>query len=167
MKTAGTKNTFKNNVLYYLTAAIPLIEKRCGKSVRMPQSWKTGGGLSDYAAKFGIEPDWDNGREGIGHKSKYTGKKMYLFVDLVVGNLKARQQKKPVNNARFKKERKKAEEPAIKLTPIEEAIYESRQSTTNKINEANLLEQALIEAANELINVFEEFKKRVLEAMNT
>lgn len=74
-RTNGAKNYFDTRELYQLKDCVGYCKR---EGVTVPDSWKKNK-LHKLAREWGIEPDYDNGVEGLGHHVKFGGRKMTTF----------------------------------------------------------------------------------------
>lgn len=90
-RTNGAKNYFDTKELYQLKDCIGYCKR---EGVTVPDSWKKNK-LHRLAREWGIEPDYDNGVEGLGHHQKFGGRKMTTFSKKLVKLIRdERKQKK-------------------------------------------------------------------------
>lgn len=166
-KSKGRSHFFKGTDLYYIKSVLDYIRKNNPK-LSIPNCWKEGGSLNEKVkTDYGITPSWTNGIEGRGHREKYTGTDMYKIADKLVEDLKAGNIKR--HNT---------------LTPIE-ALASDNKISSEDFNAAfgipspsevhkKLMsepytptleyERELQKLADELVNAFRSFMKRVLDA---
>lgn len=123
-RTNGAKNYFDTKELYQLKDCVGYCKR---EGVTVPDSWKKNK-LHRLAKEWGIEPDYDNGVEGLGHKVKFGGRKMTAFSQRLVKMIRSERKTKRQENVlpleqmakEAKKEEKKAKADFIETAPVEE-----------------------------------------------
>lgn len=108
-RTNGAKNYFDTRELYQLKDCVGYCKR---EGVTVPDSWRKNK-LHRLAREWGIEPDYDNGVEGLGHHQKFGGRKMTTFsrklVKLIRSERKEKRADKVLPLEKMAKEAKKAE----------------------------------------------------------
>ena len=164
----GKSHFFKGTDLYYIKSVLDYIRKNNPK-LSIPNCWKEGGSLNEKVkTDYGITPSWTNGIEGRGHREKYTGTDMYkiadkLVEDLKAGNIKRHNTLTPIEAL--------ASDNKISSEDFKEAFGSARESQIRHeiypMTPKENLDKAIAEAADELVNAFQSFMKRVLAAYKT
>lgn len=118
-RTKGAKNYFETGRLYQLKDAVGYCNR---EGVTVPDSWKKNK-LHRLASEWGIEPDYDNGVEGLGHKVKFGGRKMTTFsqklVKLIRSERKTKRQENVLPLEQMAKDAKRAEKKVRSSAPVE------------------------------------------------
>lgn len=122
-RTNGAKNYFDTRELYQLKDCVGYCKR---EGVTVPDSWKKNK-LHKLAREWGIEPDYDNGVEGLGHHVKFGGRKMTTFsrklVKLIRDERKQKRTESILPLEKMAKEAKKEEKRAsdfVETAPVPE-----------------------------------------------
>lgn len=123
-RTSGAKNYFDTKELYQLKDCVGYCKR---EGVTVPDSWKKNK-LHRLAREWGIEPDYDNGVEGLGHHQKFGGRKMTTFSQKLVKLIRNERKEKRVEKVlplekmakEAKREEKKAKADFVETVPVEE-----------------------------------------------
>lgn len=139
-RTKGAKNYFETNSLYQLKDCVGYCKR---EGVTIPDSWKKNK-LHRLAKEWGIEPDFDNGVEGLGHKVKFGGRKMTTFSQRLVKMIRSERKTKRQENVlpleQMAKEAKRAEKKVKSSASVETeeeippTLDELLQEMTNSTN---------------------------------
>lgn len=142
-RTNGAKNYFNTNELYQLKDCVGYCKR---EGVTVPETWKKRK-LHRLASDWGIEPDYDNGVEGLGHHTKFGGRKMTTF------------SKKLIKLIRSERKEKKVE----KILPLEQMAKEAKKAekkvAVSVKAEEPTMDELFLEMANSAIAFGEAMKK--------
>lgn len=142
-RTSGAKNYFDTKELYQLKDCVGYCKR---EGVTVPDSWKKNK-LHRLAWEWGIEPDYDNGVEGLGHHVKFGGRKMTTFsqklVKLIRNERKEKRAEKVLPLEKMAKEAKKEEKKAKAADFVETAPVEETDPVT--------MDELFLEMANSAI----------------
>lgn len=104
-KTKGSRNYFRYSELYMLKDSIDYLKTI--KGITVPKSWAKEK-LHKLAREWKIEPDYDNGIEGLGHHVKFGGGKMMIFSKKLAALVKEQKKDEVPPLVKMAKQAKKA-----------------------------------------------------------